>query len=275
MQKLYLRILPFFISSFVGILIFVMVDYIADVNWQNLILNIAAGLISVPFIFICYELVREVSEKKIKTKIRNYINFHTEKILFSFLKYIYCWFFPTQKTPILLDENKIQKLYDVSAYDFEKMLTEKTLLGFFIYKNIDDKILGLGSVIKNANLNQYITDDEMIRFMDILRNITLIKKSVLSFLLLGKNKVLRVRADDNPHSSELELFYRNVKVDFGNFDNVDKSKLLEYFKVPTESVELLSHQLYDLISDIKELVKIMEIDFWREEYPYGIKGPNI
>ena len=47
MQKFYLRVLPYVISLVVGAIIFAFVEYIEDANWQNLVLNISAGLISV------------------------------------------------------------------------------------------------------------------------------------------------------------------------------------------------------------------------------------
>ena len=125
MQKLYLRTLPYFISVLVGIAIFLAVDYVSTQNWQDLAINVSAGLISVPLIFICYELVRDISEHKIRTKIRNYITFHTEKNLFIFLKYFYNWFFPTQKTPLIMNENKIQQLIDLMPSNIEQILTEK------------------------------------------------------------------------------------------------------------------------------------------------------
>lgn len=274
MQKFYLRILPYFISVIVGILIFLGVDYISPQNWQDLLINISAGLISVPFIFICYEFIKDISERKIRTKIRNYINFHTEKNVFVFLKYFYNWFFPTQKTPLIMNENKIQQLIDLTPNDIEQILTEKTLLGFFIYKDISENISNLSSIIKNQNLNTYLTDKEMIHFMDILRNITLVKREILEFIPMGKNKNLKIKSDNNPINPELELFYKTIKLDASSFNNIEKTKLLEYFKVPTESIELISHQIYNLLDDIKDLIMIMEIDFWKEEGPYGIKTPN-
>lgn len=274
MQKFYLRILPYIISTIVGILIFIGINYIENPDWKDLTLNISAGLISIPLIFIFYELIKELSEKKIKNKIRNYINFHTEKSLFALLKYLYNWFFPLQKTPIIMDDNKIQRLIDLSSQDIELILTEKTLLGFFIYKDISDTITTISTIIKNNNLNEYITNNEMIHFMDILRNITLIKKETLEFIPIGKNKLLKIKNDNNPHNQELELFYKTIKLDSYIFKEIDKTKLLEYFKVPTETIELISHQIYDLINDINDLIKIMEIDFWKEKNPYGIKSPN-
>ena len=136
MQKFYLRVLPYIISLFVGIIIFALVDYITNPNWQNLILNISAGLISVPLIFICYEFIKNISEQKIKSKIRIYITYHSKKVFFSFIKYFYTWFFPTKNQSIILTEDGTNRILSLPLANIEKMLSEKIFLGFFIYKEV-------------------------------------------------------------------------------------------------------------------------------------------
>lgn len=274
MQKFYLRILPYVISLVVGAIIFAFVEYIEDANWQNLVLNISAGLISVPFVFICYEFIKNISEGKIRNKVRDYVKFHSEKMFFSFLKYIYTWFYPTEKTSIVLDRAKVQRLLDLEVQDIEKMLTEKALLGFFIYKDMASVITNLSDILKDKNINEYVNDSEMIHFMDIFRNSTLIVRETVDFIMVGKNESLNVEREDNPHNPMYVLYFDKIRIDSGDFVDDETSKLLLYFKVPTELIELLSHQIYDLLDDINDLTKIMGIDYWNEDYPYGIKSPN-
>ncbi len=271
MQKFYLRILPYVISLFVGALIFGIVDYISNPDWQNLILNISAGLISVPFIFICYELVKSISEQKIKTKVRTYVTYHSTKGFLSFLKYFYTWFFPTKNKSITLTDENIEKILNLTISDIEKMLSEKILLGFFIYKDISEDIRSLSAIVKNNNLTEYITDTEMIHIINILQNITLIRREIIDFMVVGKDKTLKIKKDNNPHNFELKLFYKNTRIDNGFFDNSTSERLLEYFKVPTETIEILSNQIHNLISDIKVLMEIMKINFWNNIYFYENK----
>ena len=271
MQKFYLRVLPYVISLFVGILIFGIVDYVSNPDWQNLILNISAGLISVPFIFICYEFVKNLSERKIKTKVRTYVTYHSQKVFLSFIKYFYTWFFPTKNQSINLDENDTQRMLNLSLSDIEKMLSEKMLLGFFIYKDINEDIRSLSAIVKNNNLTEYVTDTEMIHIINVLRNITIIRREILDFIVIKKERSFKLKRNDNPHNFELKLYYKNVKIDSGLFDNASTDKLLEYFKVPTETIEVLSNQIFDLLSDIKILIALMEINFWDDSYLFEDK----
>ena len=271
MQKFYLRVLPYIISLLTGILIFAIVDYITNPNWQNLILNISAGLISVPFIFICYELIKNISEQKIKNKIRIYITYHSKKVFFAFIKYFFTWFFPTKNKSITLTEEDTEQILSLPLASIEKMLSDKVFLGFFIYKDISEDIRSLSAIVKNNNLTEYITDTEMIHIINILRNITLIRREILDFMVVGKDKSLKIKKDDNPHNFELKLFNKNIRIDNGFFDVSSSSRLLEYFKVPTETIEILSNQIYDLISDIKTIMELMKIDFWDDSFMYENK----
>ena len=271
MQKFYLRILPYIISLFVGAIIFTIVDYITNPNWQNLILNVAGGLISVPFIFISYEFVKNISEQEIKRKVRTYVTYHSEKVFFSFVKYFYTWFFPTKNRSITLSAEDTEQILNLSLSDIERILSDKIFLGFFIYKDISEDIRSLSSIVKNNNLTEYITDTEMIHIINILRNITLIRREILDFVVVGKDKSLKIKKNNNPHNFELKLFHKNVRIDNGLFDNASADRLLEYFKVPTETIEILANQISDLISDIKIVMEFMEINFWDDSYLYENK----
>lgn len=101
MRKLILRLLPYVICVLTGIMIFFVERFTLNPDVQNLVLNISSGLISVPFVFISYELVKNFTERKLRARINTYIKFHIEKSLFGLLKYFYAWFYPTEKILLL------------------------------------------------------------------------------------------------------------------------------------------------------------------------------
>lgn len=239
-----------------------------------MVINISSGLISVPFVFISYELVKNITEQKIRARITGYIKFHVEKSLFGMLKYFYTWFFPTEKVAIILTDAKLNFLFDMETLKIERFFMERKMLGFFVYKDISSFIEELSSIIKNPNINSYISTDEMVRFMDILRNITLIKKETLDFINEDKDTRFTIKNDPNPNNSKLTLTNGNIQIDSGEFGNLDKEKLTEYFRVPTEDIELVAKQIHELLFNIEEILEIMNIDFWNENYPYDIKNPN-
>lgn len=274
MQRLFLKILPYIICILTGIIVFLFEKFTIDPDIKNMVINISSGLISVPFVFISYELVKNITEQKIRARITGYIKFHVEKSLFGMLKYFYTWFFPTEKMAIILTDAKLNFLFDMETLKIERFFMERKMLGFFVYKDISSFIEELSSIIKNPNINSYISTDEMVRFMDILRNITLIKKETLDFINEDKDTRFTIKNDPNPNNSELTLTNGNIQIDSGEFGNLDKEKLTEYFRVPTEDIELVAKQIHELLFNIEEILEIMNIDFWNENYPYDIKNPN-
>ena len=274
MQRLFLKILPYIICILTGIIVFLFEKFTIDPDIKNMVINISSGLISVPFVFISYELVKNITEQKIRARITGYIKFHVEKSLFGMLKYFYTWFFPTEKMAIILTDAKLNFLFDMETLKIERFFMERKMLGFFVYKDISSFIEELSSIIKNPNINSYISTDEMVRFMDILRNITLIKKETLDFINEDKDTRFTIKTDPNPNNSKLTLTNGNIQIDSGEFGNLDKEKLTEYFRVPTEDIELEAKQIHELLFNIEEILEIMNIDFWNENYPYDIKNPN-
>lgn len=274
MQRLFLKILPYIICILTGIIVFLFEKFTIDPDIKNMVINISSGLISVPFVFISYELVKNITEQKIRARITGYIKFHVEKSLFGMLKYFYTWFFPTEKMAIILTDAKLNFLFDMETLKIERFFMERKMLGFFVYKDISSFIEELSSIIKNPNINSYISTDEMVRFMDILRNITLIKKETLDFINEDKDTRFTIKTDPNPNNSKLTLINGNIQIDSGEFGNLDKEKLTEYFRVPTEDIELVAKQIHELLFNIEQILEIMNIDFWNENYPYDIKNPN-
>lgn len=274
MQRLFFKILPYIICILTGIIVFLFEKFTIDPDIKNMVINISSGLISVPFVFISYELVKNITEQKIRARITGYIKFHVEKSLFGILKYFYTWFFPTEKMAIILTDAKLNFLFDMETLKIERFFMERKMLGFFVYKDISSFIEELSSIIKNPNINSYISTDEMVRFMDILRNITLIKKETLDFINEDKDTRFTIKTDPNPNNSKLTLTNGNIQIDSGEFGNLDKEKLTEYFRVPTEDIELVAKQIHELLFNIEEILEIMNIDFWNENYPYDIKNPN-
>lgn len=274
MQRFFLKILPYIICILTGIIIFLFERFTIDPDIKNMVLNISSGLISVPFVFISYELVKNITERKIRARITGYIKFHVEKSLFGMLKYFYTWFFPTEKVAIILTDAKLNFLFDMETLKIERFFMERKMLGFFVYKDISPFIEELNSIIKNPNLNPYISAEEMVHFMDILRNITLIKKETLDFINEDDDTRFTIKNDPNPNNLELMLTNGNIQIDSGEFGNLDKKKLTEYFRVPTEDIELVAKQIHELLYNIEQILEMMNIDFWNENYPYDIKNPN-
>lgn len=67
LKNLFLRLLPYFISMVAGYVIYMLsLKYVNDTEFSGLLSNIAAGLLSIPLVFISYELVNDICTRDIK-----------------------------------------------------------------------------------------------------------------------------------------------------------------------------------------------------------------
>lgn len=85
-KNFWLRILPYLISILTGIGIYIFtILYVKDSSLSDLIMNIAAGLLSIPIVFLSYETVRELSSRNLRTSLRSHLLFEINDILLDII----------------------------------------------------------------------------------------------------------------------------------------------------------------------------------------------
>lgn len=76
MKTFFLRLLPYLIALIIGVSLYILADnHIKDESLNGLMMSIAGGLLSVPMIFICYEIVKQRCEKAVKESISDHLYF--------------------------------------------------------------------------------------------------------------------------------------------------------------------------------------------------------
>ncbi len=75
-KNLFLRILPYFISFAGGFAIFFINDaLVSHESLKGLILNIASGLLSIPIIFIFYEIINDLCTRGVRNSMQEHLLF--------------------------------------------------------------------------------------------------------------------------------------------------------------------------------------------------------
>lgn len=86
-KNLFLRLLPYLMSIVAGIIVYIAAIYtVKDVNFSGLLLNIAAGLLSIPMIFISYELIGDIVSKDIKDSVLQNLLFEINYVIIDLIK---------------------------------------------------------------------------------------------------------------------------------------------------------------------------------------------
>lgn len=76
MKTSFLRLLPYLIALAIGVLLYLVADnHIEDGSLNGLMMNISAGLLSVPMVFICYEIVKQRCDKTVNESISDHLYF--------------------------------------------------------------------------------------------------------------------------------------------------------------------------------------------------------
>ena len=66
MKKLFTKLLPFLVAFCSGICLYVLTDkYITDNGLNNLLINVASGLVSIPLVFIFYDVINQITSRKL------------------------------------------------------------------------------------------------------------------------------------------------------------------------------------------------------------------
>ena len=66
MKKLVIKILPFLVAFGVGIILYIVTDrFISNVGLNNLLMNVAAGLVSIPLVFIFYDVINKITSRNL------------------------------------------------------------------------------------------------------------------------------------------------------------------------------------------------------------------
>lgn len=256
------RLLPYIICITSGILVFNLVEETSSQNLKIMILGMSTSLISLPIVFMCYELVKYFANRKIRKEIREYIKIHTGKSLFALLRYFYCGFFQTTKELIILNPENVAILFSLNKEALERFFYENKLLGFTIYKNIDLDLIDLYNMVRSNNLTSHISNNEMLLFINILKNLDIVRKLTINFISEETSHNFKIERDRHPNNPQLELYYKDIRIDYGMFNDAKDDRLLKYYKVPTEMIEDLSTKIAIILYNTKKLIEKLDINFW-------------
>lgn len=86
-KNIFLRLLPYFISIASGTIFYIAANkWIEDEGLNGLIVNIAAALLSIPLIFIFYEVISNMCTKNIKNSLFEHLCFEINYIIIDVIK---------------------------------------------------------------------------------------------------------------------------------------------------------------------------------------------
>lgn len=180
LKNLFLRLLPYLMAIIAGWIVYVVSNAtVKDVNLSGLLLNIAAGLLSIPLVFIFYELVNEVVSRNIHISIKKSLVFEINSAIIAIIKNLQTML--TIRTPI--DKNNLNKLLNKNKEYIKNNLQTKSENGKS-FEQSKEKLLNLTH--NNPNLN-VLSIQQIKAMMAIIKDLSILSKEI-EHNNNGKNK---------------------------------------------------------------------------------------
>lgn len=168
-KNLGLRLAPYLISIASGaIMYYLSYVYLYDQEFSGLLMNISSTLLSVPIMFIFYELVNQVCTKNINNSLSKSLLFEANYIIADLIKIF-------QKMCGVEKDIDEEELYYLLSYD-KSFIEENLKLSPELFKLIGeekDKLFKL----THGNFNLSVLNDQQVKsLITIIRNVTIIYK---------------------------------------------------------------------------------------------------
>lgn len=89
MKKLLIKILPFLVAFMMGVVMYIFTEkLVKDSGLNNLLINIASGLISIPLVFIFYDVINKITSRNLHNSIFESVTFEINTQLLELIRFI-------------------------------------------------------------------------------------------------------------------------------------------------------------------------------------------
>ncbi len=165
MKKLFTKILPFLVAFFSGIVLYLLTDkFISDEGLNNLMINVASGLVSIPLVFIFYDVINQMTSRNLHNKLFESVSVDINNQLSLLINFL-CDLLQLKKPETLselddfldLENNEIYQKLTLSKVNTKPLLEIKNELTDRIHKPSSFEILSEKQISSILNIVKEIT----------------------------------------------------------------------------------------------------------------------
>lgn len=182
MKKLFTKILPFLVAFLSGIILYLLTDkFISDVGLNNLLINVASGLVSIPLVFIFYDVINKITSRKLHNTLFESVSVDINNQLTLLIDFI-CDLLQMKKPETLSELDDFLELENSEIYQKLQI------------KPIDEQVLRdikteLTNIIHKPSTFEILTEKQISSLLNIVKEITFLIKNLNSFVdKKGKHK---------------------------------------------------------------------------------------
>lgn len=283
--SIFLKSLPYLAAIITGGFFYLLANELNSV-YYDLLINISATFIAIPFLYLFYETTKSFSTKKLNREIFDYAKMQIDREIMSTLNQL-------QKMIYTLDEKtfttkSITNLLSMSEKEIKNEAEKNKYLGFQIFKNWEMNEDTLHEVLKNPFILEKLENKQVISIIKMLksiRNIEYIQK--IDGLYLDTNE----KTEDYIIQNGIELNsktpfpqrYLLLKLlekdkfivwDFGDIPKYNIEKCLNYYKINSEMLDVYSKAIFELLETINFWLESTENEFIVDTKSFKFKRVN-
>lgn len=171
MKRLFVQILPYFVALAAGTLIYLFgVNMVQDANLNNMIINIASGLISIPMVFICYEVVNKITSRKLHNSLFMNVTFDINGFLIQLINTVRGLLGEKDA----LTAQSMNAFLDLGTMEIEGMMQIDSSAAV-VLENLKDK---LSDIIHKDSTLEILSESQISTLLDITKNTGLLAKGI-------------------------------------------------------------------------------------------------
>lgn len=165
MKKLFIKILPFLVAFGTGIILYVVTDkFISDEGLNNLLINVSAGLVSIPLVFIFYDVINKLTSRNLHNSLFESVTVEINSQLIDLIRLLANLIGDSEPKNMTdlddfleLENNEIYQKLQVDNMDISSLELIKQQLVFIIHKPATFDILTEKQISSILNVIKEIT----------------------------------------------------------------------------------------------------------------------
>jgi hypothetical protein len=273
-RKYCLKLLPYLVFIVAAYIFFILGNK-TNYDIKGLMHGIAGSFLSIPALYLIYELSKNYSQGKLNKELLDYAKMQIDRDLLSIVNQLMKVVLSYEK--VNMSPEHIRNFLSQKKNDLIAAIKTNEYLGFQVFKKWSITGRNITKILENSFILQNLDNDQLIAIVELL-------KEIRSFEFVSKNTDdLYVSIDKNAKGYQIEsgknlnegnneypdrcLLLKHLRGDkfmvrdFGDFALYQKEKLLQIYKVNDQYLDYFSTALFDLICSIKHWLELSDHEF--------------
>lgn len=257
-----IKSLPYLAAIIIGLFLYFIAVGVGQ-KYRDLLINISAAFIAIPFLYLFYETVQSFSHKKLNKEIFDYAKMQIDRELLSILNQLQKIVYTLEKKDF--SDIAISRFLSLKKEQIENYLKENKYLGFQVFKNWKISERDLHELLKNPYILGKLEDRQIISIIKVVKSLRALEEiqkiDVLYTETEQKAKEYKVLSGVEMNSinnqfpdRHLLLKYLSedkfVVYDFGDIPKYNLEKCLTYYEINHKLVKLYAEVIFELLSNI-------------------------